>query len=353
MQSAVLEAVDAAAVTVRAFDDADTAAWDRFVETDPAATFFHRSGWRRVVREAFGHRDHYLLAERNGSVCGVLPLFHMRSLLFGNSLTSLPFCVYGGIVASDAAASRALREHAMQLTRELGADCLELRHRERQCPDWPAKDLYVTFRKEIGAGDDENMKAIPRKQRAMIRKGIKAGLSATVVREIDDFYAMYSESVRNLGTPVFAKRYFRVLQETFGDDVEIQVVSDGATPVSAVMSFYHRDEVLPYYGGGTDQARAARANDFMYWELMRRAARRGVRVFDYGRSKKETGSYRFKKHWGFEPQPLHYEYGLAGIDQMPDVSPANPKYRLFIAAWKRLPVPVAQLIVPHIARHLG
>ena len=353
MQPAVLEAVATAPVEVRVFEEGDAGAWDAFVASAADATFFHRSGWRTVVREAFGHRDLYLLAERNGEVCGILPLFHMRSLLFGNSLTSIPFCVYGGIVARDTAAAQALGERALALTRELGADCLELRHRQRQFPDWPAKDLYVTFRKEISADDDENMQAIPRKQRAMIRKAIKAGLSAGVDTEIDVFYSMYSESVRNLGTPVFAKRYFKLLQRTFGDAVEILVVSDGATPVSAVMSFYHRDEVLPYYGGGTQRARAVKANDFMYWELMCRAARRGVRIFDYGRSKKDTGSYRFKKHWGFEPQDLHYEFGLNGIDRVPDVSPANPKYRLFIAAWKRLPVPVARLIGPHIARHLG
>ena len=271
MQAAVLEAGDAAPVTVRAFTEADDAAWDAFVASAATATFFHRSGWRTVIREAFGHRDYYLLAERNGSICGILPLFHMRSRLFGNSLTSLPFCVYGGIVATDTAAAQALRERALALTRELRADCLELRHRQRQCPDWPAKDLYVTFRKEISASDDENMQAIPRKQRAMIRKAIKAGLSASVDKDIDVFYSMYSESVRNLGTPVFAKRYFRLLQSTFGDAVEILVVSDGATPVSAVMSFYHQDEVLPYYGGGTQRARYGRRAEQHHGQRARRA----------------------------------------------------------------------------------
>jgi FemAB-related protein (PEP-CTERM system-associated) len=197
------------------------------------------------------------------------------------------------------------------------------------------------------------MAAIPRKQRAMVRKGIQAGLTSELDDGIDRFYRAYSESVRNLGTPVFGKRYFQILKEVFGADCEVLTITSGGGLVASVLSFYFRDEVLPYYGGGTDEARAVKGNDFMYWELMRRAAERGVKVFDYGRSKVGTGSYGFKKNWGFEPEPLHYEYHLVRADRVPDVNPLNPKYRLFIAAWKRLPLAVSRLIGPMIARSLG
>lgn len=267
---------------------------------------------------------------------------------------SVPFCVYGGIAAEDDDSASALAAEAKELSRQLNCDYLELRHQRRQMPQWVCKDdLYVTFRKTISSSDEENLAAIPRKQRAMIRKGQKAGLRSSVVTGLDEFYAMYSESVRNLGTPVFGKRYFEILQKEFSDETEIIVVCDADQPVSAVLSFYHKDEVLPYYGGGSVRARATCANDFMYWQVMCSAVRRGVSVFDYGRSKKGTGAYRFKKHWGFEPQPLVYEYALNKLDEIPDISPNNPRYKLMIDCWRKLPLRVTQIIGPHISRHLG
>jgi FemAB-related protein (PEP-CTERM system-associated) len=329
------------------------AAWDAFVHAHPEGTFFHRADWARVLERAFGHRTHYLYAEQDGAIAGVLPLAEIRSLLFGHALVSTPFCVYGGVLAASEEARAALTQAACTRAREVGASYLELRNRTPQNEGWPTKHLYVTFRKHIDADDERNLNAIPRKQRAMIRKGIAAGLVAEPDPGIDALYACYAESVRNLGTPVFSKRYLGVLRDTFADDCEVLVVRHGDEPVAAVMSFYFRDEVLPYYGGGRARARELKANDFMYWEVMRRAAARGVRIFDYGRSKLDTGSYSFKKNWGFEPEPLHYEYHLVKARAMPDLSPKNPKYHAFIEGWKRLPVPVATRLGPWLARHLG
>lgn len=338
---------------VRLCSPADAAAWDEFTASCDAATFFHLFGWRRVVAEAFGHEPYYLLAERQGTVCGVLPLFHLRSWLFGNALISVPFCVYGGVLAIDHQAVEALAARAMELARELDVDYVELRHQEQQL-SWPVKDeLYVTFRKPISASREENLQAIPRKQRAMIRRAEKAELTSYTTDDTAILYAMYSESVRNLGTPVFSRKYFGLLQEEFGSRCETTIVMSDEVPVAGVMSFYFKDQVLPYYGGGTRAARALSANDFLYWQVMCRAAERGVRIFDYGRSKIGTGSYRFKKHWGFAPQPLQYEYGLVRASEIPDISPANPRYSMFIGMWKKLPLPVTRLIGPVIARNLG
>jgi len=186
-----------------------------------------------------------------------------------------------------------------------------------------------------------------------VRKGIDAGLIGEIDPNVSRFYDAYSESVHNLGTPVFARRYFEILREVFGDDCEILTITQNGRLVASVMSFYFRDEVLPYYGGGTALAREVKGNDFMYWELMRRSAERGVRVFDYGRSKRDTGSYSFKKNWGFEPEPLHYEYVLVKASRVPDVNPLNPKYQRFINIWKRLPLGVTRVIGPHLVKNLG
>ena len=333
--------------------DTDAERWDAFVASCPEATFFHRAGWRRVIDEGLGHRTHFLLAERGDAIEGVLPLAQVRSRLFGHALVSLSCCVYGGVAAVTDDARRALTTEACQLAERLRVDALEMRNLERREPTWLHKDLYVTFRKEISPDPEENMKAIPRKQRAMVRKGIQAGLQSRQLLDIDTFFPIYAESVRNLGTPVFPRRYFRILHETFGNDCEISIIDHEGHDIAAVMSFYFRDEVLPYYGGSRPAARELKGNDFMYWDLMCRAAERGVRIFDYGRSKQGSGSFSFKKNWGFVPQPLHYEYHLVRARRMPDVNPNNSKYRYFIEAWKRLPLPVANAIGPLLARNLG
>jgi FemAB-related protein (PEP-CTERM system-associated) len=339
---------------VRAAGDSDMASWDNFVQGCPEATFFHRAGWRTIMEEVFGHRTFFLLAERGGSMVGVLPLAQVRSWMFGNVLVSLPFCVYGGVAASEPLAASELTGHAEELARSLGVRHLELRHIRPRNPGWPAQDLYVTFRRPILPEVEDNMLAIPRKQRAMVRKGAKNGLRSELDAGTDRFFGLYSDNVHRHGTPALPRRYFQTLQRVFGRDCEVlTVVDQGGTPVSSVLSFYFRDEVLPYYAGDHVSARDAAANDFKYWELMRRACERGYRVFDYGRSKQGTGSFDFKKNWGFEPAPLHYEYRLFRGQEIPQNNPANPKYKAFIAMWQRLPLPLANALGPYIVRNLG
>jgi len=339
--------------TVHLLQAADRQRWDDFVEHCPHASFFHRAGWQEVIERSFGHRTYFLYAERDGRICGVLPLAEIKSRLFGHTLAALPFCVYGGVASEDPHAHQVLDAAAIKLAQERRVQSLEYRNLEARHPDWPTKHLYVTFRKQIENDDEANLQAIPRKQRAMVRKGIKAGLQSEIDRDTERFFAAYSASVHRLGTPVFSRKYFRVLTEVFGKDCEILTVTKDGQTVSSVLSFYFRDEVLPYYGGGNALARELAANDFMYWELMRRACARGIRVFDFGRSKQGTGSYDFKKNWGFSPQPLHYEYQLYGLDAVPENNPLNPKYQLMIKAWQRMPLWAANLIGPHLVKNLG
>lgn len=339
--------------TVRKLAPGDEVRWDAFVHDNPEATFFHRAGWAEVIHRAFGHETCFLYAERAGNIVGVLPLARMRTLLFGDALIALPFCVYGGIAADDAEARGALDTEARRLADQWRVDHLEYRSRQPLHPEWPTKDLYVTFRKPIAAEPETNMNAIPRKQRRMVRQGMKAGLISEPDADIQRFLPIYAGSVHRMGTPVFARRYFQLLLDVFGQDCSVLTVTREGQPVASVLSFYFRDEVLPYYGGGTPEARQVAGYDFLYWELMRRSCEAGYRLFDFGRSKRGTGSFSFKKNWGFEPEPLYYEYHLVRSREMPDVNPLNPRYQRFIAAWKRLPLPVANLVGPWISRGLG
>ncbi len=350
--------MDRLPIVVNLLKGEDAPRWDDFVRRCPQATFFHLSAWRDLMEEVFDHRTFYLYAERAGDIVGVLPLAEVRSRLFGHALVSLPFCVYGGIATAEDAGPEtlhALESKAETLARALGVQHLEYRNLQPRHEDWPRQaELYVTFRKEILPEVEANLLAIPRKQRAMVRKGIKNALVSEVDDTVDRFFALYADNVLRHGTPALPKRFFEQLKERFGEACEVLTVSSPeGKPLSSVVSFYFRDEVLPYYAGDDLAARELAANDFKYWELMRRACERGCKVFDYGRSKVGTGPYAFKKNWGFEPQPLSYEYRLYKRDSIPQNNPMNPKYRAFIALWKRLPIGVANRLGPHIVRNLG
>jgi len=350
-------AKDQIMLQIKRLDPADELAitrWDAFVAACTHATFFHRAGWQRILEDIFRHKTYFLFAEQSNRIEGVLPLAHVKSVLFGNALVAMPFAVYGGAVAESAEALEALEQEAQTIAKQLGVDYLELRQLDRHHDNWPTQDLYVTFRKEILPDVDANMQAIPRKQRAMVRKGIKNGLMSAIDTNVDRFFALYADNVHRHGTPALPKRYFEALQTVFGQDCEILTVTgaDGR-PLSSVLSFYFRKEVLPYYAGDDESARDMAANDFKYWELLRRSCERGLTLFDYGRSKKGTGSYAFKKNWGFEPRPLHYEYCLYKQDAIPQNNPSNAKYRLFIEAWRRMPIGLANWLGPFIVRNLG
>lgn len=335
-------------------DLATAARWDDFVIACPEATFFHRAGWQKIVRDVFDHDTYFLYAEADGQIQGVLPLGHVNSWLFGNSLTSLPFAVYGGVAALSPQAAEALEFEAQKIAKRLGVAHLELRNVNPRHADWPTQDLYVTFRKEILTSEEANLLAIPRKQRAMVRKGIKNGLVSEIDSGADRFFSLYADNVLRHGTPAMPKRYFKALMEEFRADCEVlTIVAPDGRPLSSVLSFYFRDEVLPYYAGDDESARNLAANDFKYWELMRRSCERGLRVFDYGRSKRDTGSYAFKKNWGFDPRPLHYEYCLYKRDAIPQNNPSNARYKLLIAMWRRLPIGLANWLGPFVVRNLG
>jgi FemAB-related protein (PEP-CTERM system-associated) len=341
-------------MNVTVLEPYEEAAWDAFVRNLPEATFFHLSGWRRVIEKAFGHRTFYLVARRNRQIRGVLPLTQVKSLIFGNSLISNAFCVHGGIVADISEAHDRLTGAALEIARDLRVDCVEFRSTAASQPDWLSRgNLYVRFRRPIWADADANLKAIPRKQRAMVRKGLANGLKSEIDNDVGRLHHIYAESVRKLGTPVFSRRYFRLLKDAFGEACDVVTVSHGDQAIASVMNFYFRDEVLPYYGGGLMQARSLAGNDFMYWEVMRRAGERGFRIFDFGRSKIGTGSYDFKRNWGFEPIPLPYEYLPMNSKEIRDVNPLNPKYRMAINLWRRLPLSLTKLIGPAIVRSIG
>lgn len=334
-------------------DSATSPDWDAFVLAHPAGSFFHLFGWKKVLGDSFGHKSHYLETRHGGALAGILPLIEIRSRLFGDALISTAFCVGGGPLCAPDDLSSLLAE-AEEKGRRLGVSYIELRDTADATPGWIARsDLYAGFCEPIADNEADNLKQIPRKQRAVVRKAMTLGFSVTIDRDIDPFFGLYALNMRHHGTPALPRRFFKNLLSTFGGNCEILTVHRDGQPVSSVLSYFFRDRVLPYYTGSAGTARASGANDYMYWSLMRHARQRGCRVFDFGRSKVGTGAYHFKENWGFSPRPIIHQYRLLSRGELPNINPTNPRYAMFIRAWQRLPLPVANAISPLLSRSLG
>ena len=328
--------------------------WDNFVDESPRATFFHLYGWRDVLRAAFGFRTHYLAARREGRLVGVLPLCEVPAGWRARSLLSLPFAIEAGVCAEDDAARRVLDDAALALSASRGAVSLELRDGLDGDGFRIREGLYYRFRRPLHPTDEENFAAIPRKQRRMVRVGQRAGLVAdSESSDVRVFHDLYARSVRRLGTPVFSRHYFQLLLQTFPDRCTILTVSSEARPVAAVLSFRFRDTIMPYYAGSRRESFRQAANDVMYWELMRYARRCGLRTFDFGRSKKGTGAFDFKRHWGFEAEPLRYRVHGQGDGAVPQRTVDDAGVRVLRWGWRHLPLGLTKLLGPTLLRRFG
>ena len=342
----------ASVATVALSDAAGLARIDAFVREHPEGQLFQRPAWLQAVARGCRQDGLFLTSEVRGQLTGVVPITFMRSALFGKALVSSGFGVGGGILG-DADATASLSAFLVREAGARGVGSVELRGGADPGTGWQVEDgAHANFARALATDDETELLAIPRKQRAEVRRAIGFRLEVEVgrgKRDRDAHYAVYAESVRNLGTPVFPRGLFAAMLDGFGDDAEILTIRRDGVPLASVLSFRHGDTIMPYWGGGTAAARTWRANDALYWELMKRARAIGCTRFDFGRSKVGSGAFAFKKNWGFAPTPVRYwRHGEARA-----VSPVDAKYQRKIALWKRLPLPIANVLGPLISRGLG
>lgn len=331
---------------------------DAWVRGQTGATPFHLPRWLQAIERGTGNRAYCLVAENDaGDLEGLVPLHAIGSPLFGRALVSSGFAVGGGILAGSQGVTDRLADAVWDLAGALNCPTAELRGGAIPHQGWTIQgDAHANFERDLAADDEAQLLAIPRKQRAEIRKGLDKGLvveTGNGARDLDWHYRVYAESVRNLGTPVFPRALMAETLRAFGDDADILTILSDGQPVASVLSLYFNGAVMPYWGGGVWAARALRANDVMYHALMNHARRRGCTRFDFGRSKVESGAYFFKKNWGFNPEPLSYSTRTADGRPPRDVNPNSAKYRSVVAAWQKLPLSIANLIGPWISRGLG
>ena len=331
-------------------DAGDRARIAAFVTATEGGTPFHLPAWSLAVARGCGQRARYLVAEQGGAIVDVLPLTEMRSALFGRALVSAGFAVDGGVLGD--AAVEPLAAAAWDLAQRIGCPSVELRGGAVPAGWDSDADSYLGFARELAADDDAELLAIPRKQRAEVRRALGYALDVVTGNDralLAEHYRVYAESVRNLGTPVFPARLFRSVVETM--DADVLTVRHQGRAVASVLSLYFGGTVYPYWGGGTEAARGLRANDRMYFALMAHARARGRTRFDFGRSKTGTGAAAFKKNWGFTPEPRLYAKRSDGPAR--EVNPLNPKYALMVRSWKKMPLWAANLAGPWISRGLG
>jgi FemAB-related protein (PEP-CTERM system-associated) len=335
------------AVVVRPWHETDAVAWDAFVLVHPRATFFHQTGWKRVLEETFGYEAHYLAAWRGERLCGVLPLFACRSLRGKRALYSLPHTVYGGIVGED----RETEEALLAAARGLGLGPVELRNRHEGLLDLPRLDGFVTFEKALPATVPEVYRTFPKKAREAINQATKRWkLEADFAADLDTFYDLLAASYLSLGTPVFPKRMFASILRHFAGATSTLVVRHEGRPVAGVLSVVFRSIMMPLYSGEIPDATRLKANNFKYYRLMEHAVERGLARFDFGRSRlSNEGVVQFKCNQGFEAEPLPYQ--TDGASRTEGADPNRGFFRRVRQVWTRLPAPVARTFGPRLIRY--
>jgi len=349
------EGAGAAAIEVRRATRDDAPAIDAWAARCPRATFFHRPVWSRAVEAQFRHGDRSLVALRRGEVVGALPLSLVRGLRGGRDLVSTPYGVYGGPAGDDAEVERALYAAAEADAVALGVGRLELRCLEDPGVELATADLHATFIKDLPADPADVLKGMPKKARADARKARKShGLTLHEGRwYAADLARLFHQNKRSLGSPALPDAWFARLLDDLGEDVTVHAVKRDGETLAAVMSFLFRDQVLAYYSGTADGVdRAYKASSFMYMALQEWSVERGYRVFDFGRSRKESGAYSFKAHQGFEARELHYAFRLVRAKGLPTFNPSNPRTEILQRTWRRLPLAVTTRLSGPLSRYL-
>ena len=332
-------------------EESDAGIWDAFVDTCPDAAAYHSWGWRGVFERAFGHTCVYLIARSGNSVCGVLPLVQINSLLFGRTLTSLPFVNYGGVLAGEEPAAEQLMSAAAEEARARRCQHVELRHVARRFPSLPCRQHKVTMLLRLAGVD---WSSLDKKVRNQIRKAEKSGLAIQSghVEMLDEFYAVFARNMRDLGTPVYDRQLFGEVLRTFPERARLHVVRLGTTPVAAGLTLRGRSRLEMPWASSIREYNSLCPNHLLYWTAIQHARDSGCEVFDFGRSTPDSGPYRFKAQWGASPIPLHWHYWVRGNSSPPELNPNNPKYRLAIKVWQHLPVSLTRLIGPSIVKNL-
>jgi serine/alanine adding enzyme len=340
---------------IRLFEERDRMRWDAYAASG-SASCYHLTGWKDVIERSFNHATCYLLSEDNEKrINGILPLVQLKSSLFGNYMVSLPYFTYGGVCADHNDVREQLIREAINRAKAAGAKHIELRHNEQLDCGLPVKTSKVSMQLALSQSSDELWKSFPSKLRSQVQRPVREGMYARLGREegLDDFYAIFAENMRDLGTPVYSKEFFRQILRTFPESTWILTIcSKDRQPVASGFLLGFKGMLEIPWASSLRRYNRYSPNMLLYWNVLKWACEKKFRVFDFGRSTPGEGTYRFKEQWGAKPAQLYWHYWLRNGQALPELNPHNPKYRLAIHLWKKLPVSVTKLIGPAIVKNL-
>jgi len=333
----------------------DTLSWDAYVQQHEQATLYHLSPWKRIIEQTFGHTAYYLAAWQHDQIVGILPLTFLKSLIFGKFLISLPFFNYAGILADSNDVRQRLLYEATRIAGQIGAEHIELRHLEAyEALGLPVKTSKVLMVLDLPDTADELWKRFKSKLRSQIRRPTKEGYMTKIghLDEVDSFYAVFAENMRDLGTPVYTKRLFENILRAFPETARICTVYDGDTPIASGFVIGYRNCLQIPWASSIRTHNRFSPNMLMYWTILEFACHQGYKQFDFGRSTVGESTYKFKQQWGAQPVQCYWHYWLPSGNELPEINPHNPKYKLLIHTWQRLPIGITKWIGPHIVKNL-
>lgn len=328
--------------------------WNAYLERNPAASIYHRTEWRELINNTFGHAGYYFMARnREQDTVGVLPLIHMKSRLFGNFLVSMPYFNYGGAIADHPSIEQRLMETASEQAASLRASHVEYRD-DIPRNGMPVRTEKVNMVLPLPPDPATFMESFSAKLRSQIRRAQreKPVFNRGGSEYLNDFYKVFSHNMRDLGTPVYSKSFFRNILQCFPDNSCIVVARLANKPVAAAFLLGHRDTLEIPWASTLRKVNPLSINTFLYWEILKHAIESGYRNFDFGRSSRDSGTFRFKRQWGAKPRQLYWHYWLSDGGKPPSINPGNPRYALMINTWKHLPVPICNLLGPPIVRNI-
>ena len=385
-------------INIKNFQPTDSRLWDEYVLVHPGATLYHLSGWKNVIEKTYGHKTHYLIAVKDNSkletrnskqspqdnrlsaldyelVTGILPLFHIKHFIFGNSLISIPFFDLGGILADDEQTEKGLLQEAINIGEKLKVDNIELRHIDSlSCfdsfdsqvstrnPEPGTRNLFFQTRShkvrmllELPESSDVLMKSFKAKLRSQIKKPFKEGLYIKIggPELLNDFYKVFSINMRDLGSPVHSKKLIQNVFEEFSGKAKIVMVYKDNEPVACSVVVGFKDTLENPWASALREYSRLSSNMLLYWTMLEYAGDNGYIYFDFGRSSPDEGTYKFKQQWGSKPTPLHWQYIYLKGEPPASETSEKAKFEKAIRYWQKLPVSVTKILGPRIRKYIG
>lgn len=328
-------------------------AWDDFALAQ-GGSVYHDTRWRTLIERVFKHRTHYLYAHRGDVIHGILPLVHMRHIVFGSYLVSMPFLTYGGVLADSPETATELLNRAAQLADELGCSHVETRDLAPLPVDWPVRTDKISMVRELPEDAVQLDKAIGSKLRAQVKRPRREGATAHVggMDLLDEFYSVFAINMRDLGTPVYSRSLFAEILTAFPDQAGIVSIRVNEEPAAAGFLLRDGETMEIPWASSLRKFNRISVNMLLYWEVLVHCMEVGCTRFDFGRTSENSNTHRFKRQWGAQPVQLHWHYWLRDGAELPGLTPTNPKFKAAIAVWQRLPLPLANLLGPHVVRGL-